>query len=239
MSEKLRDAALALPALVQEAEQLPVEERTRALRKVLRTQVHDPAMRATGSDAGPADLTDLAAAVRASVPDAVEDGMEPRLRVFVRLLRRDALEPAWTLAGDNASGVVAQATSGVSMWAGPTMVRHAAAAADLIENGAAVFAWLPGFRDPRCDVPDDVYDLAADVGLYLRLDRARFDADRLALSGVAWITPFDAGEDDVVTVRLEADGRQVRVPATRTRSPEHVRELGPALTQLAWAGWRA
>ncbi len=28
-----------------------------------------------------------------------------------------------------------------------------------VVRGESVFAWLPGFRDPRASVPDDVYDI--------------------------------------------------------------------------------
>ena len=160
--------------------------------------MHDAVRReAVDLDAAPVErLRTLADAVRTSIPDPVEDELPPRVRVFVRLLRRDALEPAWTLAADNASGFV-HATSAVSTWAGPGHARTQLPLPVFVED-RAVFGWLPGFRDPRWAVPDDVYDLAADVDLRARLDRASFGSDRLHLAGSGWLAHLSARADDTV-----------------------------------------
>lgn len=239
MTDRLRTLADELPARVAAAAELADDERSKALRKVVR-HVHLEVMRATGDDGNAPvdDLRAVATALRTALPGSIEDELSPRERIFIRLLRRDAFEPAWTLAGDNASGVVARGTGGTSMWGGPTMARTQLALPTFVE-GDAVHAWLPGFRDPRWAIPDDVFDLHADVTLAARLDRVRFDRDQLHLSGTAQLTWLEARPDDTVEIVLnEAEGTRIRVPATRTRTPEYVEDVGPGLTRTAWTGWR-
>ena len=238
MSDRLTETAHELAFLAAEVAHRGDQERDDALRTVLGT-VHDAVRReAVDLDHTPVDdLRLLAEAVRTHVPAPVEDGLPPRVRVFVRLLRRDAVEPAWTLAADNASGFV-HATSAVSTWAGPGHARTQLPLPVFVDD-RAVFAWLPGFRDPRWAVPDEVFDLAADVELGARLDRARFDSDRLELAGSAWLTHLTTRPDDTVELVLIDGDDRVRVSATRNRTPERVADSGPALTALAWIGWSA
>jgi hypothetical protein len=182
-------------------------------------------------------LRQLAEAVRNHLPEPIEDEAAVRVRVFVRLLRCDAFEPAWTLAADNASGVFESAST-ISTWTGARRSRHRLPLPTLVD-GASVFAWLPGFRDPRWAVPDAVYDISSDVKIRSALDRAVFRDDQLQLAGAAWLRPFDARRDDAVTVVAIAGDRRVPFTAVRLRTPERVTGAGPGLTALAWAGWSA
>jgi hypothetical protein len=109
----------------------------------------------------------------------------------------------------------------------------------LTEEGH-VFAWLPGFRDPRFGVPDDVYDVTSGALVGGRLQGVRFADGRLQLGGSAFLRSLTARADDEITLVFSgSDGAERRVRASRVRSPEHVRPRGPELTRLAWAGWRA
>jgi hypothetical protein len=238
VGDRLSTVAEELPIQVQQVEDLSEPERSEELRRLLRA-VHGAVMRhAVDLDAPPvAELEKLADAVRTSIPEPVEDVLPPRIRVFVRLLRRDAFPPAWTLATDNASGVV-HSTSAVSTWAGPGHIRTQLSLPTFIEDGA-VFAWLPGFRDPRWSVPDEVFDLGADVEARSRLDRAVFADGRLALAGSAWLTRLSGRPDDRVQLVLSDGEDSIRVDAARVRTPERVEDSGPGLTQLAWTGWTA
>jgi hypothetical protein len=235
VSDRLRESAREL---ADHAAAVSGADRDDALREVLRN-AHDAVRRAAVDvDATPVDeLHALADAVRASIPDPVEDALPPRIRVFVRLLRLGAVEPAWTLAADNASGFV-QASSAVSTWAGPGHARTQLPLPVLIDD-RAIFAWLPGLRDPRWSVPDAVYDIGADVESRARLDSGRFRADRLELAGSAWLTLLSARRDDTVELVLIDGDERVRVSARRARTPERVADSGPALTALAWVGFTA
>lgn len=198
---------------------------------------------ALAGTAGPHDfasdaLAGLAAAVRAGVPPRIEDPMAIRARVFVRLLRHDALESARTLAADSAVGTVRTGRAELR-WAGG---RAATSALPLpIQlDGERVFVWLPGFRDPRAQVPDDIYDVSRNVQVRGRLHRIRWGADGLELAGSAYLRVVGAAASDVVTVAaVHADGTRVEVAARRARSPEFVGSRGPDLVRLAWSGWHA
>jgi hypothetical protein len=184
------------------------------------------------------ELREYGELIRNSVPDGVEDRLSVRVRVFVRLLRRGALEPAWTLAHDNASGVV-RPTRATSMWAGGSFLTSRLPLPTHIEDGR-VYAWLPGFRDPRYGVPDDVYAIDDDVVLRGGVDLAELRGRRLRLYGTAYLGLLEAGPHGLVALSLAGpDGVTHRVPATRVRRPDHVKSSGPDLTRLAWSGWHA
>jgi hypothetical protein len=160
------------------------------------------------------------------------------VRVFVRLLRRGAFEPAWTLAHDNASGVV-RPTRATSMWAGGSFLTSRLPLPTHLEDGR-VYAWLPGFRDPRYGVPDEVYAIDSDVILRGDVDLADLHGRTLRLHGTAYLGLLEAGPHGRVTLSLAGpDGAASQVEATRVRRPDHVKSSGPDLTRLAWSGWHA
>ena len=133
-----------------------------------------------------------------------------RVRVFVRLLRRDAFEPAWTLATDNASGVV-HATSAVSTWAGPGHARTQLALPTFVEDGA-VFAWLPGFRDPRWAVPDEVF-ISARTSRCVAGSTAPVRRRAAHLAGSAWLTRLSARPEDTVELVLFDGADRIQIGA--------------------------
>ena len=236
-------AAEALPRAVRAVEQLPKSERREALLRLLRANVHDVAVRATVEDGrGPGELAALADAVRDHVPAGAEDELNPRATVFVRLLRQGALEPAWMLAHDNASGVV-RATRHVSTWAGGSTLRSRLPLPTLVDPGPdrLVHAWLPGFRDPRWSLPDELFDITDRVVLRGVLDEAVPRDGALHLFGAAYLGLLTAGPDDAVLIRFHGPGGAgpVTVAASRGRRPDLVQKDGPELTRLAWAGWSA
>lgn len=234
------EAAQRLPELMSATRGLALDEQESAVRQVLSADVHDPVMQATGAgDALPQhDLEMLADAVRTTVPAAAEDTLEPRVRVFVRLLRAGALSPAWTLAADNGSGTVQQRVD-FSTSSGAARTSLQLPLFTVVDGGRA-YGWLPGFRDPRWGAPDSVFDVSADVVLRSNLDEARVADDRLVLSGWAYLTLLATSADDTVAVAWESsDGRREVLPARRLRRSDLVKGTGADLTRLTWAGWAA
>jgi poly(ribitol-phosphate) beta-N-acetylglucosaminyltransferase len=222
-------------------EGLPDQERTKMMLALLRTEVHDVVLQLTAEvDALPADrLGELAAAVRAAVPEGAEDRLPPRVRTLIRLLRRDALEPAWVLAEDNAAGVV-RPTRAQSMWAGGSFASPRLPLPTVVDDDGRAYAWLPGFRDPRWGVPDDVYNIDNEVVLRSSLDVVLLRRGELRLSGGGYLGLLEtSAQDSVVVVLNGPDGAEHRVAARRVRRPDDVRLSGPELTRLAWAGWHA
>ncbi len=184
------------------------------------------------------ELKDLAAAVRAEIPAGAEDGLEPRARVFVKLLRADALVPAWTLAADNGSGTVQQKVD-FSTSSGAARTSTQLPLFTLVDAGRG-YAWLPGFRDPRWAVADSVFDVSADIVVRSQLDEIRLVDGRLLLSGWAYLTLLATSPEESVAVALDGPGgARVVVPAARLRRPDLVKGTGADLTRLAWAGWSA
>lgn len=244
MTESLLLAVAAVNEQLPAALLLGPDERAHALRRLLRAEVHDAVMRLSADhharydEPTVADLRALAAVVRDDVPAGAEDRLGVRVRVFVRLLRRDTLEPAWMLAQDDASGVV-RPSKAASTWAGGSRLGSALPLPTHVEGGH-VYAWLPGFRDPRWGVPDEVFDISGDVVLRGELDEAILVGGRLELYGSAYLGLLAAGPDDEITIALSGPaGTRYRVHAERVRRPDLVKPSGPDLTRLAWAGWRA
>ncbi len=240
MSGELSAAASCLTDAMARADEMPQgARRNKAIRSLL-VRLHRDAMRAAAAavDASPHELDEAAEAVRSLVPEAAEDALAIRERAFIRLLRAGAVEPAWTLAEDDSAGVVSSSRAGMK-WAGGPETSVVLPLPTLAESGR-VYAWLPGFRDPRWGLPDSVYDVTDSVRLRVTLEQLSLESGRLELAGSAYFTVVVARADDDVTVVLRGPGGQEhRAPATRTRVSEHVTRSGPGLTQLAWAGWHA
>jgi hypothetical protein len=231
------EAACRLPDSVADVDATPEQDRPSALAALVRADVHDPAVAATafGDTMPAAELVQLTDAVRKYLPVGAEAGADPRVRVFVSLLRAGALEPAWTLAGDNGAGTVAQEV-GFSTWAGAARTSFELPLVPVIE-GQRAYAWLPGFRDPRWQVPDDVYDITADIELRCTIDYASLRGDALLLAGTAQLTQLPSSQEEEATLLVGTSGRVLRVPGRRLRRPDLVKGTGKDLTRLAWSGW--
>jgi hypothetical protein len=241
MTPSLAGVTAAFPAQVEAAQALAPRERLRALHGVLREQVVGAVVRAAaeGDPLPRTELTALAATIKDHLPEGTENSLGPRVGILVRLLREDALEAAWMLARDNASGVVRPERT-TSMWAGGSNLSSELPLPTRVDADGRVFAWLPGFRDPRWSVPDEVYDIGHFVVLRATLDHATID-DRgvLRLRGSAFLGQLRTEPDDVVTVRLFGPtGAHHAVAATRLRRPDLVKARGPELRRLAWGGWQ-
>jgi hypothetical protein len=236
----LRDPSAAADLAALAAEAQARTDRDVALRELLRTHVHGVAMRAAtdGGEDAVVVLEDLAAAVAEHIPEGTENRLGPRERVLTTLLRRGAVEPARMLALDNASGVL-RPSKPVSAWAGASTLSSRLPLPTLAEGGH-VYAWLPGFRDPRWDLPEEVYRIDADVVARGALEQATVAAGHLTLYGTAWLSHLTASPDDEIVVLFDGpDGAAHRARAGRTRRPELVKPRGPELTRLAWGGWHA
>lgn len=199
--------------------------------------VHELLMRATADhdDPPPQLLNDVTHRLR----DQDLAGLQPRPLVALRLLAAGEIDAAWAVLQDNAVGNIdedfhANTSAGArrTAWRLPLQT---------CVDPPSVFAWLPGFRDPRYDAPESAYDITDLVTVRARLDELRWDGDVLELAGSAYLRHLPASSDDVVEVELvHADGGPpVVIGAQRVRRPDLVRGTGEQLTRLVWAGWSA
>ncbi len=109
----------------------------------------------------------------------------------------------------------------------------------MVRDGA-VFAWLPGFDDPRVQAPDAAYDISDLVTARAAIDDVRLTGRRLVLGGHAYLRHLEARTDDRVSIVLHhPDGAAERVPARRVRRWDHVSGTGTRLNRLAWSGFAA
>lgn len=241
MNEALTAAASRVADVAIRIREQPSWERGPAYREVLSTEVHDPvrAIAAQDDDSALAALARLAAQVRALIPVGPEDQLPPRVRVFIRLLRHDALEAAWTLARDNASGVVAATNARATLAGGSYLRGELPLPVEIVDQ--RVYAWLPGYTDPRCELPDRIFDVTGDVTPRVTLDRATPSGGGVVeLAGLAYLPWLDTGAHDRVAVLFVApSGRQVRIEAHRARRVDLAGQRDPDLARSAWPGWYA
>lgn len=110
-----------------------------------------------------------------------------------------------------------------------------------VVRGERVFAWLPGFRDPRASVPDDVYDITDLVVARAGADEAHWHTGATGvIAGWAFLEHLGAAEDDVVTVVFTpSDGPPVRFPAQRRRRSDFTAAEPDRLLRLAYTGFCA
>jgi hypothetical protein len=195
--------------------------------------VHDALLQATATHhAAPHDL--LGEVGEALAGD--DRRLPPRARVALRLMRAGALEPAWLVLQDNAVGFVERTLRAGTMAGGrPTSPKLPLTTWIEPPN---VYAWLPGFRDPRWSAPDAAYDVTDLVTASVRLDEMWWDGYVLVLAGLATLRHLTATPDDEVVLVLRDDaGGEVVVQAARHRRPDLVKGTGADLTRVAWAGW--
>jgi hypothetical protein len=200
-------------------------------------ELHQVLMRAAASTSGP-PLRALEAA-RALVAElGVEsvDAMLPRPRTVFRLLGSGALDAAWEVLKDNATGVVDEpfhastATgSARTSWRLPLLT--------LIEP-PTVYADLPGFRDPRYGAPDDCYDITETVRVKHRLDEVFTNGATLTFGGWAALDALVTGPQEVVRLVASSGGAEIIAVGRRLRRPDLSRGDDPP-GRRAWAGWSA
>lgn len=185
-----------------------------------------------------ADFAALRRAVAGLSAEQLRRGVPPRIRVFFRLVQGGFFEPARQLAADNAVGVVAPRTRSFR-WAGGKGAPRKLPLPTVICDGK-VFAFLPGFRDPRWSVPNDIYDVSESAWLRGTLQFMQVDGTEWVLAGSAYVTLLAADPADQVELMVVPEpgtaGKKLRIPAQRVRSPEFV-TAGDG-ERLAWAGWQ-
>jgi hypothetical protein len=214
----------------------PAPDRAAMLRAL--RDLHEVLLRATPSSAQPPTPSlEAAAAVVAQLPEELTDSLGPRPRTAYRLLRAETWAVAWQVLADNAVGLVdeqfdASTATGQPRTTGrlPLLTR--------IEP-PLIFAELPGFRDPRYDVPDSCYDISASVRLKHHLDEIDVAGSVMTLAGWAAFDVLATDPRDAVRLILTDADAEISVVGRRVRRADLVSGRGEALTRRAWAGWSA
>ncbi|MEV6810364.1 glycosyltransferase family 2 protein [Streptomyces sp. NPDC051132] len=89
----------------------------------------------------------------------------------------------------------------------------------LIEDGRAL-ARYPFLRDPERAVPDECYDVTAQLGVRHRVTRAELDGGTLHLAGHAYLHRVETREVGTELVLRERDSKtEYRLPVTHTPTP--------------------
>lgn len=200
--------------------------------------LHALLMRATPLvDEPPRASLAAAAGLVAELPSEVLAGLAPRPRTVFRLLLAGAVDAAWVVLIDNATGVVEEPFAG-STSSGATRKAWRLPLLTRIEP-PKVFADLPGFRDPRFSAPEDCYDITAGVRLRHQLDEISIVGDIATLGGWAVLDPLVTGPEE--QVRLIAGNGDAKVAATgrRLRRADLVAGKSESAARRAWAGWSA
>lgn len=158
-----------------------------------------------------------AADLLGELPSRVEDALPPRPRTVFRLLRVGALDAAWLVLVDNATGLVeepfkASTSSGAirTAWRLPLITR--------IEP-PKIFADLPGFRDPRFNPPDDCYDITTSVRLRHQLDEICIANGVATLGGWARLRSLATRPQEQVRLIAANGDAEVSVRGRRRRRP--------------------
>jgi len=176
-------------------------------------------------DQPPADLLDSIRRALSETDPAAWDALNTRPRTAYRLIVAGADQAAWDLLTE-ATRLVREGVERIT----PAYVHI---------DGARVFAWLPGFRDPRYGAPEECYELSEAVKLQVRVDDVSLTPDALSLAGTAYLSrnvSTSAGER--ITAVLHRDGvPDVVVEGARHRRPDQVSGTGTELTRRAWSGW--
>jgi hypothetical protein len=173
----------------------------------------------------PTGLIDALRRALGTVPARAWDQLNTRPRTAYRLIAAGEDVAAWELLTEG----VRLARDGVERME-PAHVHV---------DGGRVFAWLPGFRDPRFGVPDECYELTDDVKLRSRVDTAELTADSLTLAGTAYLTrSVRTGQTERVSLVLSRSGMDdIVVAGNRHRRPDLVSGTGTELRRRAWSGW--
>lgn len=228
--DELRDAVAATTGRLGDAETIPEQ------RSIL-TDVYHACLRATpGLEDPPIELlTELASGV-GDVPSNVVGGLNPRARVMFRLLEAGAFEAAWLVCETSAAGLVFEPTTATTSSGAP----RARPRFPLVVHVEApkVYAWLPGFRDPRYDAPESCYDISSLVKLRARVDVVRIERSTMVVGGSASLSLVmpDANERVRLIARSDEDTRVITT-GQRLRRPDLVSGVGDGLRRAVWSGW--
>jgi hypothetical protein len=192
--------------------------------------------RATVPQPAPTDvLTPAMVAMIEALPSDVVDSLAPKPRTAVRLVRAGCLDAAWAALCEAAIGVVADPfRAATATGAGRATGRRPLRA--LLEP-PAVYARLPGFRDPRFAAPDSCYEIADTVKLRHEVDEVAVIDGRLMLAGWAALDIVDASPDETVRLVLRSEDGEVAVAGRRLRRPDLVTGRDEGLRRRAWSGW--
>lgn len=223
-------------ALAELAEQGPAAAVDRSASARLLRAAHEALVRATGASAEmPQDSLRAAARLAGALHEGACDSLSPRPRTVFRLLAADVLPAAWALLAENATGVVDDAFHD-STATGAPRTSWRLPVVTCIEP-PAVYAELPGFRDPRFAAPDDCYDIANLVRLKAGVDEITYDGSSVLLAGWAALDVLATGAGETVHLLASDKRTTVRSTCRRARRPDLVSGRGEGLTRRAWAGW--
>lgn len=199
-------------------------------------ELHDQLLRAAvETDEPPQPLLSQVSAELRDVDDAE---LPPRPLVALRLIAARAYDAAWLVLKDNAQGVVTE-SFGQNTLSGELPSSSRLPLTTKVEP-PLVYAWLPGFRDPRHGAPDAAYDVTHLATPRVHLEEMWWDGPALVLAGTAWLRHLSTSQDDRIwLVCTQTDGRSHVLDGRRLRRADHVRGTGGELTRLAWSGWQA
>jgi hypothetical protein len=189
------------------------------------------------STSPPVDCLQAAAALAADVSDDIADALAPRPRTVCRLLRAGAWPAVWELLAENAVGVVEEDFTASTATGTPRATSRLPLLTRI--EAPTVFAELPGFRDPRYDVPDACYDITGTISLRHGVDEVVIESAALVLSGWAALDILATDPAEVVSLVAQRTDGEIAVAGRRIRRADLVTGRGEALTRRAWAGWSA
>ena len=107
-----------------------------------------------------------------------------------------------------------------------------------VVSGGRVYAAYPFFRDARVGVPDECFDVTAELTVHHHLDELRWDGPRLRLAGHAYVEHVDTdrvGTELVLRDRLGRDER--RCPVRPVPTPGLSGGDGPVRYDYGRAGF--
>lgn len=205
------------------------------LDKAALSTVHDLLRSVTGAtDDEPTSLLEAGAELVARAQDTVVASLAPRARVAIRLLRTKAFHATWAVLADNATGFVSR-TFNASTSSGADRAEWPLPLLTSVEP-PYVFADLPGFRDPRYGVPDELYEVGAAMKLRCHVDEVAAGRHPV-LSGWAALDLLTTDPDEAVAIVATQDGHDVGWPGVRLRRADLVGGNRDTIRRRAWAGW--
>ncbi|MGH8793954.1 MAG: glycosyltransferase family 2 protein, partial [Stackebrandtia sp.] len=87
---------------------------------------------------------------------------------------------------------------------------------DLAIESGRVLAAYPGFREPKAELPDALFDVTAELPVNHRIDEARWRDGRFVLRGVLGVDRLDNSAARVLVVLRERDSAAEHLVAART-----------------------
>jgi hypothetical protein len=101
-----------------------------------------------------------------------------------------------------------------------------------------IYAELPGFRDPRFAVPDEVYEVGDALTLRAHVDDV-LAGGRPTFAGWAALDLLRSEPTESVAIVARHEGVEVQWPGSRHRRADLPGGSRETLRRRAWAGWRA